>query len=246
MNKFGKLKSKILTRLTESYSNKNMNDVKNVLEIIKENKDFKEMYLFYEEMENKYFDNKETAKLYVEEVSNMLINKNKNISTFCSVLNECLHVSDNIIENEIYQCLDTLLENDTLLNIDKKVNAKHKLVEYLTSEKDIKLIEESSIIPNENLLYAVLTNNFNMSFGSSLNEEQKSELKTIVSMSEEVLSSKTIELKESLLNHVNALITESKDESLKSKLSLVKNEVNQMTTSKYNYYRLKELKNGLV
>jgi hypothetical protein len=175
-----------------------------------------------------------------------LISKNKNISTFCSVLNECLHVSDNITENEIYQCLDVLLENETLLNIDKKVNAKHKLVEHLTSEKEVKLIEESTIIPNENLLYAVLTNNFNLSFGSSLNEEQKSELKNIVSMSEEELSSKTVELKESLLNQVNGLITESKDESLKSKLSQVKNEVNQMTMSKYNYYRLKELKNGLI
>jgi hypothetical protein len=245
MNKFGKLKGKILTRLTESYSNKNMKDVKNVLEIIKENKDFKEMYLFYDEMENKYFDNKETAKLYVEEISTMLKNKNKNISTFCSVLNECLHISGDITESEIYQCLDILSENDTLLNVDKKVTAKHKLIEHLTSEKEVKLIEESTIIPNENLLYAVLTNNFNLSFNSSLNEEQKKELKDIVSLSDEELTTKTIELKESILNHVSKLITESSDDVFKSKLTQVKDEVNQMSTSKYNYYRLKELKGGL-
>ena len=40
-------------------------------------------------------------------------------------------------------------------------------------------------------------------------------------------------------------MTESSDLDLKNKLDNVKNEVNGITASKYNYYRLTELKNGL-
>ena len=43
MNKFGELKSKMLTKLTESYSKENKKEVKNILNTIKENKAFKEM-----------------------------------------------------------------------------------------------------------------------------------------------------------------------------------------------------------
>ena len=69
MNKFGIIKSKLLTKLTESYANENKAEIKNVLTTIKENKNFKEMYLFYEEIENKYIEDKEIAKLYVEGLS---------------------------------------------------------------------------------------------------------------------------------------------------------------------------------
>jgi hypothetical protein len=50
MDKFGVLKSKMLIKLTESYNNKNKKETKNILNTIKENKDFKEMYLFYEDI----------------------------------------------------------------------------------------------------------------------------------------------------------------------------------------------------
>ena len=66
MKKFGVIKTKILNKLTESYANENKAEIKDILTLIKENKEFKEMYLFYEEIENKYIEDKETAKLYVE------------------------------------------------------------------------------------------------------------------------------------------------------------------------------------
>lgn len=245
MNNFGTIKTKILTRLTESYAKKDMTDVKNVLEVIKENKDFKEMYLFYEDIESKYFDNKDTATVYVEEVSKMLKDKAKSISSFCKILNE--HLTDiNINENETYKFLDLISENDTLLNIDKKVTAKKDLINFLTTKKEIKQIQEETLIPNEHMLYAVLANNFNVSFDNSLNEEQKNELKNIISLSEEELTTKVLEIKESINSQITGLLNESKDDSLKSKLSKVKDEMNEMSVSKYNYYRLKELKNGLI
>jgi hypothetical protein len=244
MNNFGKIKTKILKKLTESYSSQNKSEIKTILKTIKENKDFTEMYLFYEEIEGKYFEDKDTAKLYVEELNSILKNKSKNISKFCNSLNEKLGNLE-INENELYSTLDNLLEDDTLSNIDKKVIAKKKLVDHLTTKKEIKESEKETYTANENLLHAVLANNFNVLYTNNLSEGQKEELKNILSISNEELESKTIELKESIVSKVSTLLSESTDDDLKSKLNNVKDEVESMTMSKYNYYRLTQLKNGL-
>jgi hypothetical protein len=124
--------------------------------------------------------------------------------------------------------------------------AKKKLVEHLTTKKEIKESQLETYTSNENLLHAVLANNFNVLYTNNLNEEQQEELKTILSISNEDLVSKTTELKESILNKVGSLLSESNDNDLTTKLSKVKDEVQEMDLSKYNYYRLTQLKNGLV
>ena len=244
MNKFGIIKSKLLTKLTESYANENKAEIKDILTTIKENKDFKEMYLFYEEIENKYIDDKETAQLFVEGVINILKQQVGDLSNFCTSLNKMINV-ESINENEVYNSLDVLTENDSLSNIEKKVKAKKKLVEHLTTKKEIKESKDSTLIPNENLLNAVLTNNFNVLYSNTLSEQQKEELKNILSLSQEELLTKTTELKESIINQVSTLISESNETDLSTKLMKVKDEVNEMFPSKLNYYRLTELKNGL-
>jgi hypothetical protein len=245
MNKFGVLKSKILKKLTESYSNKNKNEVKDILNTIKENKDFKEMYLFYEEIENKYFDDKEIAKLYVEEIQSVLKDKSDKIASFSKNLNTKLKDVE-INENELYSNLDLLVQSENLSNVDKKIIAKKKLVEHLTTKKEIIKKEETQLVENENLLYAVLANNFNVLYNHSLNESQKKELQGILSLTDEDLEIKISDLKESILGQVGSILSESKDIDLTGKLTKVKDEVNEMKSSKFNYYRLVQLKNGLV
>lgn len=246
MNKFGVLKSKMLSKLTESYNQNNKKEVKDILNTIKENKEFKEMYLFYEEIENKYFEDKDIAKLFVEEVSSILKNQTKNISEFSKSLDTKIGNVE-INENEIYTLLDQLSENDSLNNIDKKVIAKKKLVEHLTTKKETKIEENTTYTSNENLLHAVLANNFNVLYGNTLSEEQKNELKDILSLSNDDLNTKTTELRESILNKVDSILSEStsSNDGLSDKLNKVKGEVQQMDISKYNYYRLVQLKNGL-
>ena len=244
MNKFGVIKTKLLNKLTESYTNENKGEIKNILTTIKENKNFKEMYLFYEEIENKYIDDKETAKLYVEGVINILKQQMDDLTTFCTSLNKMINV-ETINENEIYNSLDILIEKDSLSNIEKKVNAKKKLVNHLTTKKEIKESKDSTLIPNENLLNAVLTNNFNALYSNTLSESQKEELKNILSIPYDEIIIKTTELKESIVSQVSTLLSESNETDLINKLNSVKDEVNQMFPSRYNYYRLNELKNGL-
>jgi hypothetical protein len=247
MNKFGELKSKMLTKLTESYAKEDKTEIKNILTTIKENKDFKEMYLFYEEIENKYIEDKETAKLYVEGLNTYFgqpIGNWNNLNMFCESLHNKL--GDIKIEsNELYESLDILSEKDSLSNIEKKVIAKKKLVEHLTTKKEITESIGSTLVPNESLLQAVLANNFNILYSNTLSESQKEELKTILSISHSDLITKSNELQESIINQVSTLLSESNDTDLTTKLNKVKDEVSKMTTSKYNYYRLTELKNGL-
>jgi hypothetical protein len=237
-----------LTKLTESYSKENKTEVKDILQTIKENKAFKEMYLFYEEIENKYFDDKEIAKLYVEGLNTYFgqpMGNWNDLNVFCESLNKKLGLVE-ITSNELYESLDVLSEKDSLSNIEKKVIAKKKLVEHLTTKKEVNESKQVTYSQNENLLHAVLANNFNVLYSNNLNEFQQTELKTILSISNEDLVSKTTELKESILNRVGSLLSESNDNDLTTKLSKVKDEVQDMGLSKYNYYRLTQLKNGLV
>jgi len=245
MNNFGKIKSKLLKTITEAYEQGELkNNTKNLIKVVKKNKDFKEMYMFYEEIENKYFDDKEVARLYVEEIGNILKQKASKVKDFCEVINMSVYNAQ-IDENELYDSIDQLLEEDSLKNIDKKVVAKKKLVEHLTTKKEIKESQLDTYTSNENLLHAVLANNFNVLYTNNLNEEQQEELKTILSISNEDLVSKTTELKESILSRVGLLLSESNDNDLTTKLGKVKDEVQEMDLSKYNYYRLTQLKNGL-
>ena len=247
MNKFGAIKTKMLTKLTESYSKENKKEVKDILNTIKENKAFKEMYLFYEEIENKYIEDKETAKLYVEGLNTYFgqpMGNWNDLNVFCESLHSKL--GDIEIEtNELYESLDVLSEKDSLSNIEKKVIAKNKLVNHLTTKKEIQESKGSTLVPNETLLQAVLANNFNVLYSNTLSESQKEELKTILSITQDDLIIKSNELQESIINQVTTLLNESNDTELTTKLNKVKDEVSKMTTSKYNYYRLTELKNGL-
>jgi hypothetical protein len=245
--KFGTIKSKLLSKLTESYANENKADIKDILTTIKENKDFKEMYLFYEEIEGKTISDKETAKLYVEGLSTYFGQPMGNWGTlnmFCESLD--IKLGDiKINTNELYESLDILSEKDSLSNIEKKVTAKKKLVEHLTTKKEITELKESTLVPNETLLNAVLANNFNVLYSNTLSESQKEELKNILSIPYDDLITKSNELQESIIGEISTLLSESNDTDLSTKLKAVKDEVTQMYPSRYNYYRLNELKNGL-
>jgi hypothetical protein len=244
MKKFGVVKSKLLTKLTESYAQQNKAEIKELLTTINENKEFKEMYLFYESIENKFFDDNEVAKLFVEEVGSILKSKNNTLSEFTKTLDKKLG-DVQVNENELYNYLDTLSEGDSLNNIDKKVIAKRKLVEHLTKKKSVQESEAKVYSQNENLLHAVLANNFNVLYNNTLSEEEKRNLKEILSFSNDELTLKTNELKESLTQKLDSLLTETQDSEMKQKLEMTKEEVNKKEVSRLSYYRLTELKNGL-
>ncbi len=53
-------------------------------------------------------------------------------------------------------------------------------------------------------------------------------------------------IKKELNNKLDSLLKESTEDSVVSKLNNVKSEVDKSEVTKYNYYKLIELKNGLI
>jgi DNA repair ATPase RecN len=102
MNNFGKIKDKILKKLTESYSKEDKPEVKKILKLIKENKDFRSLYLFYDGIEHLNMLDSTSAELYVESVSKILIEKMSLVKPICKRINEV--VSDiQVDDNKLYE-----------------------------------------------------------------------------------------------------------------------------------------------
>ena len=157
-------------------------------------------------------------------------------------------LKDVVVEsNSLYNDLDILSEETNMHNIASKIDARENLMSHLIKEKKKEVFEKPSVqIENHSLLNTVLVNNFNIKYGDFLNEEQKETLHKIVSMTNEELISEMNSVKKELNNKLDSLLKESTEDSVVSKLTNVKSEVEKSEISKFNYYKLIELKNGLI
>lgn len=238
-------KTHIIDLVSESFKNDNKKMLRNVLNMLMENKELSELFLLYENIENKYFSDKDVATLYVEKLSNSLCGKSvmfkeKNLKSF---LNESVESYYN--ENtELYNNLDVLLNEDTLNNIDIKILSKKFLINYLTTKREIEIDEPSTKVVNENLLNTVLVNNYNTYYDNVLSEDEKTELKFLISMNDNDLNENFNSVKKEVVTKLSELLNES-DNDLKEKLELTNDEISLMKINKINYYKLLELKNGL-
>jgi hypothetical protein len=242
MATFGHVKNKILVKLTESYGKKDFNDnLKKYFRPIMKSDVLKEMYSLYEELETKTFDDKETAQLYVEELSKALKEKHHDVSKSIFDLNESLKDVEKT-SNDLYEWLDVLSSPDKLGNISNKVVAKKNLVEHLLKSKtDDELKVEVGV--NESLLNSVLVNNFNVSYDKTLTEEEKTKLKSILTLNQTELNEKTKSIYESINNRLDELVKE--DTTFKERADLVRKQIQEMDLNRYNLYRMEDLLESL-
>lgn len=246
MTNFGELKTKLLTKLTESYTSNKKSEIKDLVKKLKSNKSLVEMYMFYENIENLNITSRDKAKLYVESIEPILIDKMKSLKKEMKEFGKSL--KDVVVENtSVYNDLDILSEESNMHNIASKIDARENLINHLISEKKKEVVEPSPIqIENHSLLNAVLVNNFNIKYADFLNEEQKGTFNKIVSMTNDELVLEMNTIKKELNNKLDSLLKESTEDSVVSKLNNVKSEVDKSEVTKYNYYKLIELKNGLI
>lgn len=245
MGTFGTIKTKIIKQLTEAYIEKDKEQINSLIKIIKENKEFLEVYNLYDIVEEKYFDDKEVANLYVEEVSKILKNKGPELQRVISIVDGVLNEST-IKENNLYDALDQLLGSDNIRNIDKKIVAKRNVVEFLTTKKvDIPTEKVDNFTLNETLLSTVLINDFNSKFNDLLEEEDKEELKVIMLLSSEEISEKINESKENIREKINILKEENTSTDVGTKLNAVNDRINEMDNSRLSYYKITQLEKDL-
>lgn len=244
MNKFGTVKTKILQSLSESYAKQDKKQIKEIITTIKGDKNFKEMYMFYEEFENKYIEDPEDAAIYLEEVRSILYDKPNLIKETCKILNK--KVGDvQITENELYSNLDAFIDPRKLQNIDKRIVAKKKLIEHLTTKKETPIVEDVTFTGNESLLHTVLANNFNVLYSNTLDESEKTQLESILSISEKDLGDLFNVLKEQVNTKISTMLLKEENTDVVKRLQETGNEMSKITSSRLNYYKLLVLNNGL-
>lgn len=236
--KLGELKSKILSVLTESYISNNKNKINKIINLLESNEDLKKLYLFYEEFENNEIKCDDEEK-YVNLIENLLINENQKLKKQILSINKELN-DTNFEKNEIYECLDILSEKTTVYNLSNKIESRKKLINHLKNKKE-EVNENKIFHKNHKLFETILVKTFKNEFYDNLNENEKLKLDSILKFNENDFN----QLKESISNKINNLLTESNDRELKEKLFTVKTDLNQMKINKLNYYKLTELKKDL-
>ena len=250
MDKFGQMKNKILVKLTESFGKQNKSEMRDIISTLKENKELVGLYMFYDDMENKYFEDINEAKEYVETISTMLREKSRTKPLHDGLVKLSALVENvEAPENKLFESsIDVLLAPDTIYNIDTKIFAKKALVEHLTKKKSVTNEEVNTVqIRNQNLLNAVLVSNFNALYENTMSDEEKEEFRKIMAISQEEITTKFQELKEEVLSNVDDVHkTQLEENEITKKLNEVRNTVTAMEINRVNYYRLMGLNAGLI
>ena len=129
MGNFGKTKLIIINKLADLYTNGNKTGAKKILKLIKENKEFREMYVFYDEIEKMYFEDKSLAESYVNTLIGILPEKNNKLIKSGLVINEEYSQPT----NPIYDLLDVLCESITLNNAKEITQTKNDVFVFTSS-----------------------------------------------------------------------------------------------------------------
>jgi hypothetical protein len=243
--KFGKLKCKILSVLSEEYKNNNKENIGKILKLIKEDKNFKELYLFYEDFEKLSI---KEPKQYLDNLKNILNKKFELVTETSNKIEKLLPKNIDYEYNSIYEGLDLLAIEIDLNNIVKKNESIELLENHLISEKE-EIIEEGEInfTTNENLLKTILVNNFNILYENNLDETEKKLFKEIISINKSDLNNNFNLLKEEILKKLDDIILENDNEVLNEKIKEVKKEVLlNSEVNKLNYLKLKDLSNEII
>jgi hypothetical protein len=243
--KFGKLKCKILSVLSEEYKNNNKENIGKILKLIKEDKNFKELYLFYEDFEKLSI---KSPKQYLDNLKDVLDKKFELVTETSDKIEKLLPKNIDYEYNSIYEGLDLLAIKFDLNNIVKKNESIELLENHLISEKE-EIIEEGEInfTTNEKLLKTILVNNFNILYENNLDETEKKLFREIISINESDLNNNFNLLKEEILKKLDEIILENNDKVLNEKIKEVKDEVLlNSEVNKLNYLKLKDLSNEII
>jgi hypothetical protein len=237
--KFGLLKSKIEKCLVESYTN---NTIKRDLfvfdQLVAKNKNINKLYYLYDELSSKKGLNESIASDFV----------NQSITIYENIVNKIsksdiddlkLWVSD-IKTKNIYEDIDNVFSNN-LLTLENKIKSKNILIENL-KKKDENNDELKNISINQMIQIA---NKTVKNYLSSLNENEKIKLESILSESDEKLTLKYEIIKEDVVDKLNDLKSKETDNDIKSKITETITKVKNEKYDKLNYFKLQELNRNI-
>lgn len=237
--KFGELKSKIEKCLTESYSK---NSVKKDLFVFKElvlkNKNVSKLFYLYDELSSKKGLNEDVANEYVNQATTIYENTINKISK--NELKELSLWVNHVKTNNEYSSIDDLFSVG-LLNLESKIKSKKIIIENLKSVENKKNVDVINV-PLKSM--ASVANKTIKSYISNLNESEQKEVLNILNTPKEKLVEKYNITKEIVLEKLEKQKESSDSDTIKT-IDEVVNKLIQEQCDELNYFKLKNLAEGL-
>jgi hypothetical protein len=235
--RFGVIKTLVENKLVESFKNDTLkNDMYLFNKKLLKNKDFVKMMSIYDNLnENKGLD-KETSNYLVED----MVSEFRNLKLSESTNNFIKSWTKDIVLENKYETIDDLLYGD-LIKPEKKSIAKKKIVESLTKIKPI-VENKTPKVPISSMLK--VANKTAEKYLENLTESERNSVKEILTSNDENLKVKFTELKETAIQKIDTLISES-DEDLTKVLLETKDRLTNVKPSKKEYIKLMNLTQNL-
>lgn len=244
MNKFGQIKSNIESLLTKSYGkNAFKTNMKSFKSHIIENEKLAEAYYLYDELSKKKGLSKDLVDDYVNEcvetIKGILTTESTKLKEVNMWVSEGLKTdSDNNYTN-----IDTVVYSTSIKNLEKVLECKNTIKKLLGETEEVTKVTESVNIPLSSML-KIATNTFNREYGD-ISEEEKKELKNLLSLSKTELTEKITISKGVVLKKLTEKVNESNDEDLNNRVNETINRINESEISLTSLYKLKQLEHGL-
>ena len=244
MNKFGQIKSNIESLLTKSYGkNAFKTNMKSFKSHIIENEKLAEAYFLYDELSKKKGLSKDIVDDYVNEcvetIKGILTTESTKLKEVNMWVSEGLKTdSDNNYTN-----IDTVVYSTSIKNLEKVLECKNTIKKLLGETEEVTKVTESVNIPLSSML-KIATNTFNREYGD-ISEEEKKELKNLLSLSKTELTEEITISKGVVLKKLTEKVNESNDEDLNNRVNETINRINKSEISLTSLYKLKQLEHGL-
>ena len=242
---FGTSKNNLDKVLVNTFNNKKLfkKAFHNLMGAIKENKESREFFLLYSQIENKKFKDKKLAEEYLIQVIKTLKEKKKGLYTE-TLDKELKNFKDYLppTANLLYQNLDLLIFNESVNKIEEKMDSKLEIISHLTTPK-LKVISEKPV--SNAILIKLATRKFNEKF-NHLSENDKKQFREIFIDKKDSLKKEYHNMVESTTTKLDSLIDESKNKDLVSKLQEVRNKISEGNFTPTKFLKIKELKQTLL
>jgi hypothetical protein len=235
---FGEIKSKIETYLTESYQKNTLKDNLFVFEeLVLKNKNISKVFFLYDEL----LSNKGLS----ESVANEFINES--IVAYENLVNK---ITPNQIKElkswvghikceNTYKNIDELFSTN-VLTLENKIKSKKIIVESLKGTPQME--KEVIKVPLKSMVS--VANKTVDKFILSLSESEQKELKTILSTPKEHLIENYGKIKDEVVNKLNNQKSNSDSETSQT-IDKVLDKLQKESFNELNYYKLKQLNEGL-
>ena len=142
-----------------------------------------------------------------------------------------------------YTNIDTVVYSTSIKNLEKVLECKNTIKKLLGETEEVTKVTESVNIPLSSML-KIATNTFNREYGD-ISEEEKKELKNLLSLSKTELTEEITISKGVVLKKLTEKVNESNDEDLNNRVNETINRINESEISLTSLYKLKQLEHGL-